>query len=721
MHNSRSIGSRTQSAALSVLPILVVSFAVIGSMSFLAKTAYERNEQQSVLTEQRRIDQALEHEAQEFADQVQREAMLIAQAAPERRVDMEKLTKYLTTEHRLDFVAVYSKQGKLLSVSATRQELMERRLKAADELIAERAQLRTEFAIRRIGMSTTLVDPKAIVSMAAINVNDLFQVVVARRFEDQTLAKIGNTLLLHDLRFRDSELTGVDTPESSITGLIWNRVNDGSFTLQSLASIGFMGIAVIGIYGLLVYLHIRRVTRELEQSEAQAQHQAGHDPLSGLPNRSLFSRALNNEINRINREGGGLAVMYLDLDRFKEVNDLHGHDAGDKLIIQVAARLGDLVRGADTVARFGGDEFAIIQVGVRSIHDAETLARRILEELRRPFIIDDFTVSIGCSVGISVAPDNGHDAVSLMRFADIALYRAKNEGRNRYSFFEHQMNETLRLKKIIEDDLRTAIESDHLVLHYQPVVTADGSRIVALEALVRWNHPESGLIPPNQFISIAEERGLIAVLGEWVLRKACEESKRWPGITIAVNVSPVQFRHRDFVPTVARILAETGIDPHRLELELTEGVVIEDADVAEAAMMELRAMGVRMALDDFGVGYSSLIYLRRFAFDRIKIDRSFLESMEATGESAILIHSIVHLGRALGLEVTAEGVETEEQQRFLQAVGCHHLQGFFFARPCPAEEMSKVIDRINGTTARAIPVSGEVPDTAYPAAKRAAA
>ncbi|HRK24416.1 MAG TPA: EAL domain-containing protein [Beijerinckiaceae bacterium] len=708
-------GSRTLSTSLSVVPILLVSFAVIGSMSFLAKTAFERNERQAILTEQRRIDMALEHEASEFADQIQREALLLAQPESGKPIDMERLSTYLASEHRLDFVAVYSRAGKLISIRSSRPEILERRLKASDELIAERETLKTPFALRRIGMSSTLVEPRAIISMAAVNVGDQFQLVVARRLEDRTLTAIGKLLLLADLRFAETDLTSPASPETGMT-LVWNRINDGSFNLQSLASIGFMGIAVIGIYGLLVYLHIRRVTRELEQSEAQAQHQAGHDPLSGLPNRSLFHRALNTELARVNRDGGGLAVMYLDLDKFKEVNDQFGHEIGDKLIIQVAGRLGQLVRGADTVARFGGDEFAIIQVGVRTIDDVETLARRVLDELRRPFRIDDFEVNIGCSIGVSVAPENGNDSVQLMRYADIALYRAKNEGRNRYSFFEHQMNETMRLKKIIEDDLRAAIDNERLVLHYQPIVTADGSQIIGLEALVRWNHPESGLIPPNEFISIAEERGLISALGEWVLRRACLDTKHWPGVSVSVNVSPVQFRQRDFVATVARILAETGFDPHRLELELTEGVVVEDADQAEAAIMDLRAMGVRIALDDFGVGYSSLIYLRRFAFDRIKIDKSFLESMEGTGESAILIHSIVHLGRALGLEVTAEGVETEEQQRFLQAVGCHHLQGYYFARPCPAAEIAGVLEK-----AQAMPNEGRLADKPNPASPRAAA
>jgi predicted signal transduction protein with EAL and GGDEF domain len=300
-------------------------------------------------------------------------------------------------------------------------------------------------------------------------------------------------------------------------------------------------------------------------------------------------------------------------------------------------------------------------------------------------------VTIGASIGVALAPEHADTRENLMKLADTALYQAKSEGRNRTSFFQTRMDETLRMRKVVEDDLRRAIQEDQLVLHYQPLFSSDGETIVGLEALVRWPHPERGLISPTEFISIAEERGLVIPLGEWVLRRACEDGMRWPNLRVAVNVSPIQFRHRGFVESVVRVLEDTKFDATRLELELTEGVVVGDADAAEAAMVDLRALGVHLALDDFGTGYSSLIYLRRFAFDKIKIDRSFLESMEATGESAILVHSIVHLGRALGLIVTAEGVETKEQHRFLQALGCHQLQGYLFSRPVPREEIDRML------------------------------
>ncbi|HEY8567229.1 MAG TPA: EAL domain-containing protein [Beijerinckiaceae bacterium] len=473
---------------------------------------------------------------------------------------------------------------------------------------------------------------------------------------------------------------------------VWRPERPGDLMRERLVPLTLFGSCLaLALFGVVV-IYIRWIAKDLAQSQETTQNLLGHDPLSGLANRMLFGERLDQELNRLGRTGGsGLAVMFLDLDRFKDVNDTYGHQVGDELIKLVAKRLGALLRGGDTLARFGGDEFAIIQTDLRGAANAETLAKRILDALTAPFEIGDTPVTVGVSIGISLAPDNGTDRETLMRLADTALYQAKSEGRNRHSFFERKMDETIRMRKVVEDDLRLAITGNELALHYQPVYSADGQNIVGLEALVRWPHPEQGLISPARFIALAEERGLVIPLGEWVLRQACRDGKRWPGLRIAVNVSPIQFRHRDFVMSVMRALRETGFEASRLELELTEGVVVEDADAAEAAMMELRAMGVHLALDDFGTGYSSLIYLRRFAFDKIKIDRSFLESMEATGESAILVHSIVHLGRALGLTVTAEGVETKEQHRFLQALGCHQLQGFLFSKPVPAHEIDRML------------------------------
>ncbi len=517
-------------------------------------------------------------------------------------------------------------------------------------------------------------------------------------FDDSALLRIAQVNDLKGFRIGQAKpetepggLPVLDAAGAVAGEMTWMPDLPGETILRRVGPLmaGAFGITSVLFIGIGLYL--RRATATLVEVEAVSKQLLGRDPLSGLANRMLFNERLERELRRVSDSGGGLAVMFIDLDRFKDVNDTYGHQAGDDLIRLVAERLLTIVPGGDTLARFGGDEFAVIQVDVSNHSAVEKLSRQILDALTEPFCLTHGSVTIGASIGVAMAPEHARDREGLMKLADTALYGAKSEGRNRTIIFQRRMDETLRMRKVVEDDLRQAIESDRLVLHYQPVVSSDGDTVVGLEALVRWPHPTRGMISPVDFIPVAEERGLIIPLGEWVLRRACLDAQRWPGLRVAVNVSPIQFRHRNFVARIVKVLAETGFDATRLELELTEGVVVADADAAEAAMIELRALGVHLALDDFGTGYSSLIYLRRFAFDKIKIDRSFLESMEATGESAILVHSIVHLGRALGLTVTAEGVETKEQHRFLQALGCHQLQGFLFSRPVPAEAIDALL------------------------------
>ena len=428
--------------------------------------------------------------------------------------------------------------------------------------------------------------------------------------------------------------------------------------------------------------------RHLEAKQAEAIQNAGLDPLSKLPNRLFFDRILENAIAK-STAFAPIGLIAIDIDRFKSVNDTHGHLAGDRLIVGIAERIKRVIREGDCLARVGRDEFALILNDVGSAAQCAATAHRLHDAMIAPFDLGSAQVHATLSLGIALCPQDGDSRTTLNQAADLALYRAKHEGRNRFAFFDKTMEQKLHLGLTIEDDLRTAISENKLTILYQPLVGSCGTRIQGLEALVRWHHPDLGLMSPEEFIPLAESRGLIVPLGEWVLRRACADARRWPGLRMAVNVSPVQFRQRGFVDTVREIIATSGIEPNRLDLELTEGVLIQDAEQAESVIMELRGLGVRMGLDDFGSGYSSMIYLRRFAFDKIKIDRAFLETMEMSGEGAIIIESIVSLGHALGLTVTAEGVEHKEQVEFLRALGCDELQGYYFAPPLTAEAVDE--------------------------------
>ncbi len=436
--------------------------------------------------------------------------------------------------------------------------------------------------------------------------------------------------------------------------------------------------SIMALYTGLVAFYM---TRRLAESETDNARIAAQDMLTGLANRLLFTIHLDDEIARTKRNHASFALFYLDFDRFKEVNDTYGHDGGDELIVSAARRIEKSLRQGDRLARFGGDEFAILQMDIGTFRDCEVLADRILANMREPFDIYGQKVYIGISIGITISSEGTQDRGELMRRADLALYRAKSQGRARFAFFDDAMNSELQRQKRLEDELRQAIKNDELEVNYQPIVASATQQLCGVEALVRWNNPERGVIHPQEFIAIAEERGLIVDLGNWVLQRACEDARHWPGIKLAVNVSAMQFRHKDFLDNIKLTLQETGFPPNRLELELTESVVIADADQAEAAIIELRAMGVRLALDDFGTGFSSLIYLRRFAIDKIKIDRSFVQMMESSNENAEIVRNIADLGRRLGLTVTAEGVEHEEQIARLVEFGCHELQGYLFGKP----------------------------------------
>jgi diguanylate cyclase (GGDEF)-like protein len=388
------------------------------------------------------------------------------------------------------------------------------------------------------------------------------------------------------------------------------------------------------------------------------------------------------------RAGGETAaVFYIDLDHFKDVNDTLGHHIGDELILNVTQRLSHIMRGEDLVARLGGDEFAIITHCASDSYSLQAIAGRIIAAVCAPYMISGHNIIIGASIGIAAIDRRARDAADILRYADMALYRAKNEGRNRACIYDAAMDADLSQRKLLESDLLHAIRNDGLSAAYQPIVNASGDTMVGVEALARWTHPTAGVIPPSVFIPIAENSGLIVELGEWMLRRACLDGGDWPGLTVAVNVSPLQFRRSDFVDVVERILKETDFDASRLELELTESTLLGNLETAELSMLRLKAIGVRFALDDFGTGYSSLLYLRRFPFDKLKIDSSFVRSIETAPDAAAIVHAVVSLGRGLGMRVTAEGVENAEQHLFLRAAGVHSMQGYRFGRPGPAADI----------------------------------
>jgi diguanylate cyclase (GGDEF)-like protein len=430
---------------------------------------------------------------------------------------------------------------------------------------------------------------------------------------------------------------------------------------------------------------------EQRKAESRIAYMARHDSLTGLPNRSLFQERIEQAVAQAGR-GQGFAVLCIDLDNFKPVNDTLGHPVGDKLLKVVAERLSACVREVDTVARLGGDEFAVVQGNVKYPEDAALMAQRIVQTIGDVYDIDGQSITIGCSVGVSVAPGDGSSSEKLMKNADIALYRAKSDGRGTFRFFEPEMDARLQARRSLEFDLRDALGKNQFQAYYQPIFDVGKGRFGGCEALVRWIHPEKGMIPPDQFISIAEEIGVIGQIGEWMLREACAEASRWPaGMKVAVNVSPVQFRNPQLVQSVRNALAASALPAQRLELEITESVLLANSAATLATLHELRAIGVRIALDDFGTGYSSLSYLRSFPFDKIKIDRSFVRDLTAADGSRLIVRAIINLSKNLGMITTAEGVETEDQLEQLRVEGCDEIQGYLFSRPIPSSELSLLL------------------------------
>ncbi len=428
---------------------------------------------------------------------------------------------------------------------------------------------------------------------------------------------------------------------------------------------------------------------EKRQAELKIEHMAHHDALTELANRVRLNERLEQAL--AHADGSMIAVHHLDLDRFKAVNDTFGHHTGDRLLKIVAARLRDLVRDSDTIARMGGDEFVIVQAPITGRNQATSLAQRVISAVSEPFVIDGHQAAVGASIGVAVSPDDGAAPERLLRNADLALYRAKEDGRGTFRFFEAAMDEQMQTRRSMEQDLRKALPAGEFELHYQPVVNLRTGTISGFEALIRWNHPDRGQIPPASFIPLAEESGFIVPLGEWVIRQACVTAAKWPEhLHVAVNISASQFRSAGLMQIIVGALAASGLKSTRLEIEITETVLLQDKAATLAILHQLRALGVRIAMDDFGTGYSSLTYLQCFPFDKIKIDRSFVKDITDNAGSLNIVRAVAAMANGMGMTATAEGVETTEQLDRITAEGCTEMQGYLFSRPLPAPDIERL-------------------------------
>ncbi|TIO30385.1 MAG: EAL domain-containing protein [Mesorhizobium sp.] len=511
---------------------------------------------------------------------------------------------------------------------------------------------------------------------------------------DAVIGKIAKKYLLDGARLvpLSQSVGAAAVPLVDSRGIIlgyvgWDQERPGLTLVRKMAPA--LALALLVAAGVLAFLlrRLRRASSALQTSQDEAQYLAFHDTLTGLPNRALFEDRLRRALLRASQdmavhEMGRVALLYLDLDRFKHINDTLGHPAGDELVRQTAARLQHTVREVDTVARLGGDEFALILVDIRDIRAAEDIAERLLQKLQEPFKLMEDQVFVSASIGIALSDGGETDADDLLRKADIALYEAKKNGRGRHQVFAGDMDDLLLRKRTVETELRKALDGGSGIrLAYQPVFAANGKTILGAEALIRWGHDVHGALPAAQFIAIAEERGMIGQLGAWVLQEACRFAVRTDLPWLAVNVSPLQLRDAGFPEQVASILADTGLAPQRLQFEITESVLLDNSDASRAALTTLRQLGVGIVLDDFGTGYSSLSYLRRHAIDKLKIDRSFVRLLDGDGNSAAIVKALIDLAMALGVDVTAEGVETEAQKMLLVAMGCRQLQGYFLSPP----------------------------------------
>ncbi|MEJ0059481.1 MAG: EAL domain-containing protein [Terricaulis sp.] len=524
------------------------------------------------------------------------------------------------------------------------------------------------------------------------------------------LEEVGAGLLLPDLTWGLTGRRGDGIADESFVAddgaplghFSWTTKQPGKPLLMfilPLVAVGMIGAGMItaGMIGRL-----KLASGELADREQAARHESMHDALSGLPNRRNFAERLQEQLDRLvqTRNNARVVVAYIDVDRFKDVNDTLGHHAGDALVKLVAERLSGLMGPNDLLSRFGGDEFAVMRAPARA-QDAAELASMLRNAFERGFEVFGQEVMITASIGISAAPDHGATPEDLMRHADIALYQGKSQGRDRAMFFCAEMAAEVEQRRTIELDLRAALEREELTLHYQPVISCARNVVGGVEALLRWRHPEKGDISPAVFVPVAEEAGLMPALGAWVLSRAFADCARWPGIEVAVNLSPVQFRNVDLIAMLKRLLVQHNVDPSRIVLEVTEGVLLESTDRNRTILEAIREIGFKVALDDFGTGYSSLRYLSDFRFDKIKIDRAFVTGINERKRAMTIIQSVVALGRALGMSIVAEGVETEAEASVMRLLGVSELQGYYFSRPVEPERIAGIAEAFAAASAGA--------------------
>ena len=519
---------------------------------------------------------------------------------------------------------------------------------------------------------------------------------------DDFIAKISRALLMPELKLSAEPVRGGAIVSQSFVGddgiqagnLSWQTRRPGHVLLTVILPLVACGVFGAGILSNQMFKRLRRASEELAQREAKSRHASRHDALSGLPNRMHMLEKVEEWLAKGNLSPNGRRAIaaYVDIDKFKDINDTLGHETGDKLVRAVAERLRSRLRAGDFIARFGGDEFTILCLA-EDEQGGKRLAERISAAFTEPFSIDGQSMRVKASIGIAMAPDHGTTTDELMRHADIALYDAKRQGRDRAIFFTADMARDVETRRAIEVDLRAAIERNELRLQYQPVVSCRTGEIVGAEALLRWRHPERGEVPPSTFIPIAEDTGFMATLGTWMLDRVARDTKRWPDLDIAVNLSPLQFRQTD-LPKIMKGLVDThGLVPQRFVLEITEGVLLEANASTTSTLDALQAMGFQTALDDFGTGYSSLVYLCNFKFNKIKIDRSFVANASSSETSRAIVQSVASLGRGLGMEIVAEGVETEYQAQLMSLFGCTELQGYYFSRPVEVEQLSALVEK----------------------------